>query len=152
MATPDYIDHTSISLVIFGDFLDTCISWSMSGIGLEYWTVGGGWFRWSSSMSEIHFSTTFFLEYIPKCQKYWDKNLGLRSWHYTKYLIKSFVLTCWINIVDTYLIIFDQIICVKFFDTLFHDIWPWLDQPGWQLSSQYLYMYTENIFFHFFKN
>ena len=43
----------------FEYFLETCISWSISGIGLEYWIVGGGWFRWSSSMSEIHFSTTF---------------------------------------------------------------------------------------------
>ena len=40
-------------------FWETCISWSISGIGFEYWMVGGGWFRWSSSMSEIHFSTTF---------------------------------------------------------------------------------------------
>ena len=25
--------------------LDTCMRWSISGIGFEYWIVGGGWLR-----------------------------------------------------------------------------------------------------------
>ena len=50
VATPE-IEILKVLHMLFLEYLeslhslDTCMRWSISGIGFEYWIVGGGWLR-----------------------------------------------------------------------------------------------------------
>ena len=105
MTTPDHIGYTSISLVIFGDFFRHLHQL----VDVRHWlgVLDGGGRLVSVKLlyvrDPLFNHLCFILEYINNkigadfdtkmcfnLSKILRKNLGLRSWLYTKYLIKSF--------------------------------------------------------------